>query len=518
MSSPSKLLFIRKSVQVVLLFFLFSCEEPSENLEINKHNFYQKLEESYSDYVINYDGALFDRVQLYIEGDNIELKSSYHQALYLYLTGSQYYNFGDYVKAKKYFQQAKSEFLLQTEHKEKLAVCYNDLGLIANNEGNIVLSLKLFNTALKYYDENKDFTGLAETHYNIAKMLERNEHDWLSVRNHGNKTLSIINKHLRSSEIESYIYSTICRAEIELGNFSVADSLLAVISKRTVFNNHRESALLYKIKGRFYKKVGDSEKSSDYLLQALHHVSKQRLQNIKKLGKHRQTLLEFNTTLYTQKLNTIAEQKKLMLLGAAIIVLVILFVIYYKRLNAQIKRKSVELNKINSDLKIALEEKNRFNQALEISNTKIEDLLFLNNRTLYSKQLRLSVINEKIKSISKIISTLTFEDGMISSSRLLAVNKQMQEVLTGDEEIWEDFKTHFEEIRPSFFDNLRVECPSLSVSELKHCSYIVSHLRTKDVAKLINVSPRSVETARYRIKKKIGLEQNESLLDFLARI
>ncbi len=43
-------------------------------------------------------------------------------------------------------------------------------------------------------------------------------------------------------------------------------------------------------------------------------------------------------------------------------------------------------------------------------------------------------------------------------------------------------------------------------------------MRTKDVANLINISPRSVETARYRIKKKLGLGKDENLFDYLYQL
>ncbi|MFK5974761.1 MAG: hypothetical protein QM485_15975 [Flavobacteriaceae bacterium] len=91
----------------------------------------------------------------------------------------------------------------------------------------------------------------------------------------------------------------------------------------------------------------------------------------------------------------------------------------------------------------------------------------------------------------------------------------MHQVIKADEEIWEDFKRHFEEIRQSFFRKSKEKHASLSLNKLKHCTYIVSHLKTKDVAKLINVSLRSVETVRYHIKKKIGLIKDENLIDFL---
>ena len=59
--------------------------------------------------------------------------------------------------------------------------------------------------------------------------------------------------------------------------------------------------------------------------------------------------------------------------------------------------------------------------------------------------------------------------------------------------------------------------PKLSISEQKHCAYVAVNLKSKEVATILNLSPRSVETTRYRIKKKLNLKE-KSLVEFLKTI
>ena len=104
-----------------------------------------------------------------------------------------------------------------------------------------------------------------------------------------------------------------------------------------------------------------------------------------------------------------------------------------------------------------------------------------------------------------------------ASSYVMKVRNKL-ELLISEDELWEDFKFQFEKIRPDFFDKVKRLASDLSVNDLKHCTYIVSNLKSKEVAQLINISPRSVDTTRYRIKKKIGLKKNESLYDLLSSL
>ena len=60
-------------------------------------------------------------------------------------------------------------------------------------------------------------------------------------------------------------------------------------------------------------------------------------------------------------------------------------------------------------------------------------------------------------------------------------------------------------------DRLRVRYPQLSQTDLRMCVYIKLNLSTKEIAELMNISPRSVEMARYRLRKKLGLGPNDHI-------
>lgn len=86
------------------------------------------------------------------------------------------------------------------------------------------------------------------------------------------------------------------------------------------------------------------------------------------------------------------------------------------------------------------------------------------------------------------------------------------------EEEWENLKKHFNEVHIGFVDNLSRRYPSLTDIELRHCIFIKLHMQTKEIANILHIDPRSVQAARYRLKKKMRLDENTDLKEFLLSI
>ena len=80
---------------------------------------------------------------------------------------------------------------------------------------------------------------------------------------------------------------------------------------------------------------------------------------------------------------------------------------------------------------------------------------------------------------------------------------------------WENFKFQFDQLHRGFIKNLSNSYPSLSNNELRLCCYIRINLLTKEISNLLNISPASVNTSRYRIRKKLNLDASQELNHFL---
>lgn len=130
------------------------------------------------------------------------------------------------------------------------------------------------------------------------------------------------------------------------------------------------------------------------------------------------------------------------------------------------------------------------------------------NRELSSNTIQLANKNSLLLEIQKLLQNPTSVDNKNQILKLIQndirLNKQ-----------WERFKLHFEEVHPQFFNKLEKCFPSLSESELKICAYIKMRLDNKEIMSLLNLAPKGLETARYRIKKQMKLSKKEDLNEFV---
>ena len=87
--------------------------------------------------------------------------------------------------------------------------------------------------------------------------------------------------------------------------------------------------------------------------------------------------------------------------------------------------------------------------------------------------------------------------------------------IVSDEENWTMFQANFDRIHENFFRNLKLQYTDLTSGDLRFCALLRLNMPTKEIAKLLNISTRGVDAARYRLRKKFNLLPEESLTDFL---
>ena len=60
--------------------------------------------------------------------------------------------------------------------------------------------------------------------------------------------------------------------------------------------------------------------------------------------------------------------------------------------------------------------------------------------------------------------------------------------------------------------------PDLTINDKRLCALLAIDLSTKDIAAIINISPESVKKSRYRLRKKLQLETEDGLSEFLKNL
>lgn len=127
---------------------------------------------------------------------------------------------------------------------------------------------------------------------------------------------------------------------------------------------------------------------------------------------------------------------------------------------------------------------------------------------------------------SSVISTVKNELDVVLHTTCPTCNKKnifkniikLLETYSDANADWGLFNKQFENLHPEFIANLKELCPSLTLTDIKHCACIRLHVDTKETARFFNVSPASIQTSRVRLKKKLNLPKDVDLRDFIDNI
>ncbi|PHN04010.1 carbohydrate kinase [Flavilitoribacter nigricans DSM 23189 = NBRC 102662] len=84
-----------------------------------------------------------------------------------------------------------------------------------------------------------------------------------------------------------------------------------------------------------------------------------------------------------------------------------------------------------------------------------------------------------------------------------------------DQESWDLLEQRIDLMQDDFHHKLRKTCPELSLEDIHLCNLIRTNLSTKELANILNLSVRGVETRRYRLRKKLDLPREEGLVEYL---
>ncbi|QMU28270.1 ligand-binding sensor domain-containing protein [Adhaeribacter radiodurans] len=156
-------------------------------------------------------------------------------------------------------------------------------------------------------------------------------------------------------------------------------------------------------------------------------------------------------------------------------------------------------------------------EIIKLNNEKLENELLHKNKELASSAMH---VTQSLDSIHRLKDQL--QDTMIRINDGEALHHMRKLLRSVEEEInfennWEQFEVHFNQIHQDFIKRLRNDYPQLTHRDIKLCTYLRLNLSSKEIASLLNLSLRGVETSRYRIRKKMNLEQEVNLTEFILK-
>ncbi len=166
----------------------------------------------------------------------------------------------------------------------------------------------------------------------------------------------------------------------------------------------------------------------------------------------------------------------------------------------QKKERELELDQLESQRQL-MQFKNK-NLKLDIENK---------NRELGMATMNLVKRNELLNNIKQELS---------QTKALNEVNKVIKLINTSlnNTSDWKLFEEAFNNVDKDFMKKIKTVHPSITPNDLRLCAYLRLNLSSKEIAPLLNISHKSVEVKRYRLRKKMGLDHEQSLSNYIIEL
>ena len=181
----------------------------------------------------------------------------------------------------------------------------------------------------------------------------------------------------------------------------------------------------------------------------------------------------------------------------------------YKNYYQKQKEKLIEENNLLLEIKeLEIEQ-----EVMRIRNEQLSQDVDTKNRELAVSTMSLNSKNELLTFIKDDLNKTPDDGNRSIKSVISTINKNISE---GDS--WNVFKEAFDTADKDFLKKIKTIHSSLTPNDLRLCAYLRLNLSSKEIAPLLNISVRSVEIKRYRLRKKMELSHEQGLVDYILSV
>ena len=180
---------------------------------------------------------------------------------------------------------------------------------------------------------------------------------------------------------------------------------------------------------------------------------------------------------------------------------------FYKRYYRKQRERILERTTRDLELKELEAQK----EIIQLKNTQLSSDIDSKNRELAIATMNMIKKNETLNSIKQELNKQDGTQNVTPVIRLIDKN-------INNAEDWKFFEEAFNHADKDFFKKVKELHPQLTANDLRLCAYLRLNLSSKEIAPLLNISVRSVEIKRYRLRKKISLAREINLNDYFLNL
>ncbi len=457
-------------------------------------------------------------VRMFYKGLEIaeSMNDTLQQSKILALITDSYLDMGNDKEAAKLYR-----LTLKLMENHNRSGAYADL---LNNYGTMLFDQKRYDSAYSCFLKagavyrELDLKDAVAAYYQNRGITEVKLNKPGQGLNNLHKALAIF-KSLNLRRDQASVYNDLGLAFMDLNRY---DSSRYYLEKALRLSESMHDSYLYKTALHYLfvlnKKFNRHQKALSYYIK--YNAFKDSLENIQIQNNIKELEVKYRTVKHEKEIKELKDRELIekannKILWLSIIALFVIFAftgifLFVKR------KKDIEIHK----QKVALMEKGKMLDELEIKRRKEHQMQLEEKLEFKTKQMATHAMNmmQKNNLLREIIQNITRQlpEADEKNRKLLTNIKQKLERDLKTEKDWILFKRYFEQINKGFYDKLKKINPNLTGNDFKLCALIKLNLSTKEMSSVLNISPESLKNAKYRLKKKLNLDNNDDLNRFIA--
>lgn len=469
-------------------------------------------------------GAASDEVGLralshdyYFKGLKIvdEIREEQRRADFLNNIGVSYLHAGKTKEAEEYYNKAL-EIGKRIGNDLLLSIVYINLSELSAQEGDYTTAIDYALKSIQHTDEEKNPTDYYSHQTMIGDLyISKGEVEI------GFPYLDNAYRKLKSCGDRMFLYETCLSLASYYENRGSADSvkkyegIAAVIAKETKNPDHRMRLLQQQRKSAVaagdFKRAFDLDEIIIAVKDSMHAAENgERIEQTRHIYniEHEADLRKSAISGWDPVVVFASMSFLVTLLIGFIVWLVVM-----KRRNDIISREKAEAVE-----KYAKIQREHLEEEM-VKHAQMKEQIDSHNRQLTSFTLERINTNQHLEEITADIKKMILEvppRDKVNQTRLREMLGKVS-ALKSDSH-WEEFQYYFDKVHPAFYKNLNEAHPNLTPKERRLCALLSMGLSSKDIASITFREVSSVASSRNRLRKKLGLDNDESLFEYVLSL
>lgn len=207
-----------------------------------------------------------------------------------------------------------------------------------------------------------------------------------------------------------------------------------------------------------------------------------------------------------------------------LILLIIAIYLIHQRINAKIRKNSYYKTLEQRRIYLEKEAKNRQEQNdLEkeierLKKEKLKTVLLTKDKELVNNTMMMAKNNKTLKSIILKLNDFNIESFDESTkSQYIKLQKSISKELKTDKS-WSDLEKHIKNVHFDFLKRLKEKFPTITSREMDLATFLLMNMSTKEISEIMNITQGGVDLARFRLRRRLELNNKENLSGFLISI